>query len=72
MQEQGQDPEIHQQHRDMRRIEAKVAQAFWWAVGWGLVHLVYSAEVDCNTNVRPASSGESETFLFAVTVYMYM
>ena len=26
-QEQGQDPEIHRQHRDKRRIEAKVAEA---------------------------------------------
>ena len=32
----------------------------------GLLHLVYSAEVDWNIHFRPASSGESETFLHAV------
>ena len=30
-------------------------------------HLVYSAEVDWNSNFRPTSSRESETFLFAAT-----
>ena len=64
-QEQGQDPEIHWQHRDMQRVEAKVAEACrWWVVWPGLVHLVYSAKVNWITNFRPASSGESETFPF--------
>ena len=67
MQEQRQDSEIHRQHRDMLRIEAEVTEACWRAVASGLEHLVYSAAVDWNTNFRPTSSGESETFLFAVT-----